>query len=118
MYKDISLVDLALSPAGTDFTSALQGAPTKRRNVSSIALRTLQQTILVDCGEATNRQMVIAGIDPLSVSNIFITHLHGDHCFGLPGMLTTISEARAGTNLAQVLSHSLHISGAFLCQNM
>ena len=78
------------------------GAPTQRRNVSSIALRLPQLTLLVDCGEATNRQLTLAGIDPARVRNIFITHMHGDHCFGLPGVLSLISSARAGTPLAEV----------------
>ena len=61
-----------------------------------------KHTILVDCGEGTCRQAAVAGISGSSVSNIFITHMHGDHCFGLPGMLAYISDARANTPLAQV----------------
>ena len=78
------------------------GAPTRTRNVSSIALRLPKQTLMVDCGEATCRQAVVAGIKPQSIKNIFITHLHGDHCFGLVGMLNFIGGARRGTHLAKV----------------
>lgn len=81
------------------------GAPTRTRNVSSIALRLPHQTFLVDCGEATCRQAVVAGINPLTIKNIFITHLHGDHCFGLVGLLDLISNARRSTPQAEVLSH-------------
>lgn len=71
--------------------------------MSSIALRLPHQTFLVDCGEATCRQAVVAGINPPSVTNIFITHLHGDHCFGLVGMLDLISNARRGLAQAEVI---------------
>jgi hypothetical protein len=77
------------------------GAPTRTRNVSSIAFRTTKQTLVVDCGEGSCRQATVAGIRGDAISNIFITHMHGDHCFGLPGMLSYISEARANTPLAE-----------------
>ena len=70
--------------------------------MSSIALRTREQTLIVDAGEGTNRQVAVAGIDPGSINNIFITHMHGDHCFGLPGLLTTISAARAAGGSTEV----------------
>lgn len=71
------------------------GAPTNRRNVSSIALRTPAHTCLVDCGEGTLRQMQAGCIDPARVTHICISHMHGDHCFGLPGMVHDVSKARA-----------------------
>lgn len=75
------------------------GAPTSRRNVSSIAVRYGNDRIfLVDCGEGTRNQMRLAGINPALVTHIFITHLHGDHCFGIPGTIAAISAARAGTS--------------------
>ena len=75
------------------------GAPTSRRNVSSMALRLDDSNVvLVDCGEGTRNQMRAAKIRPALVSHIFITHLHGDHCFGIAGMLLAIMNGRRGTD--------------------
>jgi ribonuclease Z len=66
------------------------GVPAKERNVSSIALQLLEErgaTWLFDCGEATQHQILHTSIRPRRIENIFITHLHGDHIFGLPGLL-------------------------------
>lgn len=85
------------------------GAPTSRRNVSSIAVRYGEgRVFLVDAGEGTRNQLRTAGLDPASVTHIFVTHLHGDHCFGLPGALTTIAAARAGTPAA---AEPIHVYG-------
>ena len=64
--------------------------PTKTRNQSGIIIRFGKETILVDCGEGTQRQMKIAGIPLSKITKILITHLHGDHFFGIPGVLETI----------------------------
>ncbi|MGG2954473.1 ribonuclease Z [Geobacillus stearothermophilus] len=66
------------------------GVPAKERNVSSIALQLLDErgaTWLFDCGEATQHQILHTAIRPRRIEHIFITHLHGDHLFGLPGLL-------------------------------
>lgn len=66
------------------------GVPAKERNVTSIALQLLEErgvTWLFDCGEATQHQILHTTIRPRRIENIFITHLHGDHIFGLPGLL-------------------------------
>ena len=70
------------------------GVPTLERNVTSIALNLQkeQQGIwLFDCGEATQHQFMRSGLNPQKVRKIFITHMHGDHIFGLPGLLTSRS---------------------------
>lgn len=70
------------------------GQPAKTRNVSSLALKLLDElneVWLFDCGEATQHQILKTGIRPRKITNIFITHLHGDHIFGLPGFLTSRS---------------------------
>lgn len=66
------------------------GVPAKERNVSSIALNLAAErgaTWLFDCGEATQHQILYTSIRPRKIEKIFITHLHGDHIFGLPGLL-------------------------------
>lgn len=66
------------------------GVPATSRNVSAIALQLLNErgaTWLFDCGEATQHQILHTSIKPRRIEKIFITHLHGDHLFGLPGLL-------------------------------
>lgn len=63
--------------------------------MSSVAIRYgTDKLFLVDCGEGTHNQLRTAGINPGLVSHIFITHLHGDHCFGIVGTLAAIERAR------------------------
>ncbi len=64
--------------------------PTKERNVLSVFLKYKAEGLLFDCGEGTQRQMKIAGIPLSKVTRIFITHWHGDHVIGLPGLLFTL----------------------------
>ena len=70
------------------------GVPAKARNVTSIAFQLLEErgTIwLFDCGEATQHQILKTTVKPRKIEKIFITHLHGDHIFGLPGLLSSRS---------------------------
>ncbi|MCA1054739.1 ribonuclease Z [Rossellomorea aquimaris] len=66
------------------------GVPAKLRNVSSIALKLLEErgaVWLFDCGEATQHQILHTSLKPRRIEKIFISHLHGDHIYGLPGLL-------------------------------
>ncbi|TDQ41621.1 ribonuclease Z [Aureibacillus halotolerans] len=70
------------------------GLPSKSRNVSSLALQWTEgmfDTWLFDCGEATQIQLLHTPIKPGRITKIFISHLHGDHIFGLPGFLSSRS---------------------------
>ncbi len=67
------------------------GKPTSERNVSSLALRLEQSSswALFDCGEATQHQIMKSSVSLGKIDEIFITHLHGDHFFGILGILST-----------------------------
>jgi ribonuclease Z len=67
------------------------GKPTLNRNVSATAVVGEGEWWLFDCGEATQIQLARAGLSPHKLSGIFITHLHGDHFNGLPGLLSTMA---------------------------
>ena len=77
-----------------EFLGTGSAKPTKLRNVSSTALHFPGGTFLFDCGDGTLRQTHGSQTCPSKIDSIFITHLHGNHCCGLPGMTLAISEAR------------------------
>ena len=65
--------------------------PTPKRGLSAVAIRRKNELLLFDCGEGTQRQMIQAGIGFHKKAKVFVTHLHGDHVLGLPGLLQTMS---------------------------
>jgi ribonuclease Z len=65
--------------------------PTKKRNHSAILASFANENILIDCGEGTQRQFRIAGVSPTKLTRILITHWHGDHMLGLPGLFQTLA---------------------------
>ncbi len=73
------------------FLGTSAGKPTIERNVSAVALEFDQDNkwYLFDCGEATQHQMIRSRLTIGKLDSIFITHLHGDHYYGLPGLLGT-----------------------------
>ena len=73
------------------FLGTSAGVPTRHRNVSALALRPRQSSdwLLFDCGEATQHQIMKTPLSLYHLRRIFITHLHGDHVYGLFGLLAS-----------------------------
>jgi ribonuclease Z len=62
-------------------------APTRSRNHNGYFLRWDAEGLLFDPGEGTQRQMLFAGVTASQITRVCVTHFHGDHCLGLPGVL-------------------------------
>lgn len=75
------------------FLGTSAGTPTKARNVTGLALMhgKPKHWYLIDCGEGTQHQLLYTPHSVMQLQAIFITHVHGDHTFGLPGLLTSAS---------------------------
>ncbi|MBI4983521.1 ribonuclease Z [Candidatus Woesearchaeota archaeon] len=90
--------------------------PTKKRNHPSFLLRYSSENILFDCGEGTQRQIRIAGLKPAKITRLLISHWHGDHVFGIPGLLSSMGVDQYGQKLhiygpkgsKKYLDHLLH----------
>jgi len=65
--------------------------PTKERSASAVALDLEKELLLLDCGEGTQRQFFQSSVSFMRVRRIFITHFHGDHFLGLPGLIQSMS---------------------------
>ncbi len=72
------------------FLGTAASRPTVERGVSSLAIIREGETLMFDCGEGTQRQMMRYGIS-FALNDIFVTHWHHDHFLGLPGLLRTLS---------------------------
>ncbi|MFW5907194.1 MAG: ribonuclease Z [Candidatus Natronoplasma sp.] len=65
--------------------------PIPERNVSSLGLKVDGEVLLFDCGEGTQRQLMSSSLSFMQVDKIFLSHLHGDHILGLPGLLQSMN---------------------------
>ncbi len=72
------------------FLGTSSAVPSKYRNHPSIALKAFGEIMLFDCGEGTQRQLAHVKISPMKIDKIFISHLHGDHILGLPGLIQSM----------------------------
>lgn len=106
------------------FLGTSAGVPCKTRNVSAIVLNPMNNQPhlwLFDCGEGTQHQMLHTAFNPGKFNKIFITHLHGDHIFGLPGLLCSRSMAGNAApltvygpkGLRQFIEMALRLSGSW-----
>lgn len=81
-----------VAPMDITFLGTGSAQPSATRNHQSIALRSNGDIWLFDAGEATQHQLQKSDLKMSRISAVFITHMHGDHCFGLPPLLCTMSE--------------------------
>lgn len=81
--------------------------PAYGRNCSGAFLSTERDDVLIDCGEATQIRMAQAGLSMGKVSHVLISHLHGDHYFGLPGLISSLS--LSGRKKPLVIISPLHL---------
>ncbi len=107
------------------FLGTSAGVPTRTRNVTAILLDLQHPTRgglwLFDCGEGTQHQLLSTAYHPGKLDKIFITHLHGDHLFGLPGLLCSRSMAGNANPLtiygpagiAEFVETTLRLSGSW-----
>jgi ribonuclease Z len=107
------------------FLGTSAGVPTRTRNVTAILLQLQHPTQpglwLFDCGEGTQHQLLRTAFHPGKIERIFISHLHGDHLFGLPGLIC--SRSMAGNiqpltiygpqGLKEYVETSLRLSGSW-----
>src|SRR5436853_6054759 len=70
-------------------------APTRSRNHNGYFLRWDGEGILFDPGEGTQRQLMYAGVAGTDITRLCVTHFHGDHCLGVPGVVQRLSLDRA-----------------------
>lgn len=73
------------------FLGTGNAVPTKLRNHAAIFVEFLHEHILVDCGEGTQRQFRIAELSPAKLTRLLVTHWHGDHVLGIPGLFQTLA---------------------------
>lgn len=81
------------------FLGTANAIPTTKRNHTAMLLSYKNENILIDCGEGTQRQFKIAHLSPNKLSKILITHWHGDHILGLPGLFQTLAMAEFSKTL-------------------
>jgi ribonuclease Z len=64
--------------------------PSRNKAMPCVAVRCGKDIVLFDCGEGTQRQLMLSPFSFMRIKGIFITHMHGDHFLGLPGLIHTM----------------------------
>jgi ribonuclease Z len=82
------------------FLGTSAAVPSSSRNHASIALKYFNEILLFDCGEGTQRQLIRSGTSYMKIDMIFISHFHGDHFLGLPGLFQTMALAERSEPLS------------------
>lgn len=90
LYKS-PFIKAKMEPIKITFLGTGNAVPTKLRNHTAILLSYKNENILIDCGEGTQRQFRIAELSPSKLTRVLITHWHGDHILGLPGLFQTLA---------------------------
>ena len=72
------------------FLGTSSAVPSKYRNHAGIVLKYFKDTMLFDCGEGIQRQLIYAKISPMKIDKIFLSHYHGDHILGLAGLIQSM----------------------------
>lgn len=80
-----------MNPRSLTVLGTASQVPTVDRNHVGFFLRWDKEGILIDPGEGTQRQLLLAGISASGINRIMISHFHGDHCLGLPGVVQRLS---------------------------
>jgi ribonuclease Z len=107
---DVAPAGLSHHTHGLDleFLGTSSGVPTPWRNVSGLGLRVGGDMWLFDAGEATQHRLMASASLPLCrLRRIFVTHCHGDHVFGLPGVIAAVSAARASSIASGTAAHDV-----------
>ena len=91
--------------------------PTNKRGPSAQYIDCINRHLLIDCGEGTQIQLRKFGVHFQKINHIFISHLHGDHFFGLPGLLSTMNLLGRNTGLTIYGPENLHalLNDIFSC---
>lgn len=94
MFAAVALLSSAIMVAPMDITFLGTGSaqPSATRNHQAIALRVDGDIWLFDCGEATQHQLQKSKLKMGKITRVFITHMHGDHCFGLAPLLCSMTD--------------------------
>lgn len=94
MTSDMNQVGYYLNVCVMTFSVTVLGSgsakPTVNRHHSAHVINVHEQFYLVDCGEGTQQQLLRVGINPLKINAVFISHLHGDHVYGLFPLISTM----------------------------
>ena len=96
--------------------------PTPRHNPTCQVLDFRDNLFMIDCGEGSQTMFVRMGLKYTRLNHIFISHLHGDHCFGLPGLLSTLGlQGKGGTLTVHTFKDGAEMFGKmceYFCRDM